>query len=112
MALTTHAITFDARDAAALAQFWAAALALPLHDGATAEFAAVGRSGLSYLFFAVPEGKAAKNRVHLDLETDDRETEVIRLVALGATRLEDHYDGTAWTVMVDPEGNEFCVVQR
>jgi hypothetical protein len=63
------------------------------------------------LFFKwVPEGKAAKNRVHVDLEADDREAEVTRLVALGATRIADHQEwGMVWTVLTDPEGNEFCV---
>ncbi|MPV35825.1 VOC family protein [Georgenia subflava] len=111
MALTPHAVTFDAGDAARLAGFWAEALGLAVHEGATAEFAAVTGAGQSYLFFAVPEGKLAKNRVHLDLEAGHREDEVERLVRLGATRLDDHDDGARWTVMADPEGNEFCVVQ-
>jgi predicted enzyme related to lactoylglutathione lyase len=111
MTLTPHAITFDAEDAASLARFWAAALDLPVRDGATAEFAAVGGRDLTYLFFAVPEGKSAKNRLHLDLEATDREAEVERLLTLGATRLGDHEEGVRWTVLADPEGNEFCVVQ-
>jgi hypothetical protein len=45
--------------------------------------------------------------VHLDLETPSRPTEVARLVALGA-RVRDHHDG--FSVLLDPEGNEFCVV--
>lgn len=58
----------------------------------------------------VPEGKVAKNRVHMDLMAKDRAEEVARLVTLGATEGETHteYEIT-WTVMQDPEGNEFCV---
>jgi hypothetical protein len=48
--------------------------------------------------------------VHIDFATEDREGEVERLVALGATRGEDHtVPGLTWTVLQDPEGNEFCV---
>ena len=57
----------------------------------------------------VPEPKVTKNRVHVDLETGDRPAEVQRLTKLGASVL-DSYDG--WTVMLDPEGNEFCVSDR
>jgi hypothetical protein len=61
-------------------------------------------------FQGVPEQKAAKNRVHVDLVTDDREKEIARLLELGATRGADHdeYDHS-WTVMADPEGNQFCI---
>jgi predicted enzyme related to lactoylglutathione lyase len=111
MTLTPHAITFDADDAGALARFWSAALSLPVQDGASAEFAAVSGDDLTYLFFAVPENKTAKNRMHLDLEAADREAEVERLLSLGASHLGDHDEGVRWTVMADPEGNEFCVVQ-
>ncbi len=76
------------------------------------------------LFFQqVPEGKVAKNRVHLDvraapgLQGDERmaalEAECERLVALGATRIERHEPepplGAGHIVMADPEGNEFCL---
>ena len=62
------------------------------------------------LFLRVPERKAAKNRVHLDLHADDREAEVARLEALGATRHGEHDEfGVRWTVLADVEGNEFCV---
>ena len=63
---------------------------------------------MELVFVRVPEEKAVKNRVHLDLGADDREAEVQRLLALGARRVADH---GSWTVMQDPEGNEFCVVQ-
>lgn len=65
------------------------------------------------LFFQrVPEGKIAKNRVHLDIHVDaDRKTaEVERLVGLGAQLIETHCDrGPVTNVMRDPEGNEFCL---
>jgi hypothetical protein len=50
------------------------------------------------------------NRVHVDLVADDRETEIARLVALGVTRGPDHDEyGHTWTVMSDPESNDFCL---
>lgn len=59
------------------------------------------------LFFQeVPQKKACKNRLHLDIEADDRSSEVGRLVSLGAT-VHEEFD--TWTVLLDPEGNEFCV---
>lgn len=62
------------------------------------------------LFFRVPEPKTVKNRVHLDLASKDPAAEIERLVGLGATRLEYlERNGRTWTVMRDPEGNEFCI---
>jgi predicted enzyme related to lactoylglutathione lyase len=60
----------------------------------------------------VPEDKVAKNRMHLDIDTDDIEAEAARLEGLGATRVAAqplHEHGTSWILMADPEGNEFCV---
>jgi predicted enzyme related to lactoylglutathione lyase len=64
------------------------------------------------LFVKVPELKTAKNRLHLDLAAPDVEAEVARLVELGAARVADTEEyGYTWTVMADPEGNEFCVAR-
>ncbi|MBC9726170.1 VOC family protein [Streptomyces sp. TRM68367] len=68
--------------------------------------------GRRLLFQRVPEAKTVKNRLHLDLHPDEgtREDEVVRLEGLGANVLRRVADqGTAWVVMADPEGNEFCV---
>jgi hypothetical protein len=65
------------------------------------------------LFFQrVPEGKVAKNRVHLDVhvEPDQKAAEVERLVKLGAQLIDTHSDrGPLTYVLRDPEGNEFCL---
>jgi hypothetical protein len=64
------------------------------------------------LFQLVPEAKAGKNRVHLDLRVGDerREAEVARLVGRGARELHRGSQGPhLWATMADPEGNEFCV---
>jgi hypothetical protein len=61
-------------------------------------------------FQRVPEAKAGKNRVHLDVRVQDKDAEVARLTALGATRLYEASQGPhTWITMADPEGNEFCV---
>lgn len=57
-------------------------------------------------FNEVAEPEEGKNRLHLDLQTPQREQEVARLVALGASVRTVHPE---WTVLADPEGNEFCV---
>nr|WP_207916894.1 VOC family protein [Micromonospora sp. KC723] len=61
----------------------------------------------------VAEGTVVKNRVHLDLQPQDRtrDEEVDRLIGIGAKLFEDHRrpDGTGWVTLADPEGNEFCV---
>lgn len=65
-------------------------------------------------FMPVTEPKTVKNRVHLDLTTgsDDRDAEIERLLALGARRVDVGQTGAeSWTVLADPEGNEFCVVR-
>lgn len=68
--------------------------------------------GTPLLLQRVPEPKATKNRVHIDLACDDVEAEVSRLEALGAARSHSEvrtYGPTHWVTMTDPEGNEFCV---
>jgi hypothetical protein len=63
------------------------------------------------LFLRVPEGKAAKNRLHLDLRPEDQAAEVTRLEELGARRADvGQGSEVSWVVMADPDGNEFCVL--
>ncbi|WP_411080482.1 VOC family protein [Streptomyces sp. cmx-18-6] len=63
-------------------------------------------------FARVPEGKTVKNRLHIDVNPTDREQdeEVRRLLALGAGRADVGQGDTGWVVLMDPEGNEFCVL--
>ncbi|MDQ1292774.1 MAG: hypothetical protein QG608_654, partial [Actinomycetota bacterium] len=62
------------------------------------------------LFQPVPEPKAGKNRLHLDLTADDVPRQIERLVALGATLVEERSDDQyRWWVFSDPEGNLFCL---
>ncbi len=116
MAIRLAHVTFDCTDPASLAAFWAAALDRPVDavDPAAAGFFATIDNDVadrpSWFFIQVPEARTAKNRMHVDLTTEDREVEVTRLIALGATRVSDHEEwGAVWTVLTDPEGNEFCL---
>ena len=63
------------------------------------------------LFLKVPEPKAAKNRLHLDLRPRDQAAEVARLEALGARRVVVGQGEVSWVVLADPDGNEFCVLK-
>jgi hypothetical protein len=138
-------ITFDSADPAALAQFWAEVLGYTLQpppDGFDSWPAAleafgvpadqwnsrsailpINGDGPRVFFQRVPEGKTAKNRVHLDVRVagsatgEERmelfELEAARLVALGATRAyrvePDPPLEVGFISMLDPEGNEFCL---
>ena len=68
--------------------------------------------GPRVFFQQVPEPKTGKNRVHIDVVAEETvDDEVIRLEGLGATlRNWAEEDGNVWAVMLDPEGNEFCVM--
>ena len=116
VAVTLGHIVFDCSDPRALAHFWSAALDRAVDDGASEFFASIDdrvAERPSWFFIKVPEGKAGKNRLHVDVTAEDRAREVERLAALGAVRLADHAEwGAEWSVMQDPEGNEFCVGQR
>lgn len=62
-------------------------------------------------FLRVPEPKASKNRLHLDLLAEDFDAAVEAAVALGATKADDVFDKPAWQVLRDPQGNEFCILR-
>jgi predicted enzyme related to lactoylglutathione lyase len=121
MTSRVEGVTFDASNPLLIARFWAAALGWNLderavlsQDGDDPESAGLvdpGGRALPFGFVRVPEPKTAKNRMHFDLGADgDMETEIARLVGLGARTLESHGEGGyTWTVMQDPEGNEFCL---
>ncbi len=106
-------VTFDCTDPRRLAKFWSEVTgyrALAERDEFVALAAPDQRGVRGILFWQVPEPKTAKNRMHVDLATKDPHAEVERLVSLGAEKVEDREgNGTSWTVMLDPEGNEFCV---
>ncbi|MFE7043975.1 VOC family protein [Streptomyces atratus] len=108
-------ITIDCADAYELAAFWSGVLGAPLsdEDAPGDPEALVEAPGAALLFISVPEPKSTKNRLHLDVQPQDRtrDEEVGRLLGLGATLVADHRrpNGRGWATLADPEGNEFCV---
>ena len=112
--LRVSEVVIDCADHGQVVDFWAAALGYERRDVDEQYVAIVppvrepGRPPL--LFQKVPEPKVAKNRVHLDFRAPVMADEVARLVGLGATVLAERRLGDfSWTVLADPEGNEFCV---
>ncbi|WP_299050097.1 VOC family protein [uncultured Nocardioides sp.] len=120
--MTSHIshTSVDCRDAYALSVFWGQVLGYagdpdePDEPGDEECLLQSPDGAHRLLFIEVPEPKEAKNRIHLDLEPVDgtREQEVERVLALGATLVDDRRrpDG-GWAVLADPEGNEFCVLR-
>lgn len=102
-------VAFDCIDPRRVAEFWASALgyATEFESDEVVRLKATDPRGLRRLvFWKVPEPKTTKTRVHLDLASKEPAAMIERLTALGANIVATH---PAWTVMSDPEGNEFCV---
>ncbi|MCZ2527126.1 VOC family protein [Streptomyces sp. HB2AG] len=118
-------LTVDCHDPEGLAAFWCEVLGFEVIDRSegkveigswvpTVEDVRARQMPPTLLFVRVPEGRAAKNRLHLDVSPIDGSTEdeVARLLGLGATRTDvGQGAGRSWVVMADPEGNEFCVLR-
>ncbi|MEU1616683.1 VOC family protein [Streptomyces sp. NPDC005722] len=118
-------LTVDCRDPERLAAFWCAVLDFEVIDRGgdkveigswvpTAEEVRARQMPPTLVFIRVPEDKAVKNRLHLDVSPVDGSTddEVARLLALGATKVDvGQGPGRSWVVMADPEGNEFDVLR-
>ena len=129
MASRLTEISLDCHDPDRLAEFWSAVLDwVVIHrepglveigpagrdDGELLDAVRTGPVAPTIFFAQVPEEKVAKNRVHYDVSPVDRsqEDEVERLLTLGATRADIGQSGDeSWTVLADPEGNEFCVLR-
>ena len=127
MALRWYSTVIESRDHRALAHWWAEALAWDVffEDGDEAVIIPpwARELGPTLRFEQVPPGlvfvpvehdKHGKNRLHMDLAphvSDDRDAEIARLLALGATRVDvGQGDDVTWDVFADPDGNEFCVL--
>jgi hypothetical protein len=119
MQLRIQCVCVDTAGPARLAAFWQAALGWRQTFGEDDEVVLEPPQGSpedgvapDLLFLRVPEEKAGKNRLHIDLRPGDQAAEVTRLEGLGATRA-DVGQGTdvSWVVMADPDGNEFCVLK-
>jgi hypothetical protein len=116
MSSTVGGVTFDARNAQAVATFWAGALGRTVADGANEAAATVEPDpaipGSRIGFRQVPEDKQVKNRMHFDLFTTDLPAEVRRLTDLGARTLNETDAGLHYFTLADPEGNEFDLIGR
>jgi len=129
MALKWYTTVIDCQDLHAQARWWAGVLDWQIVYEADDQAAVAPRQeedrplsaeewptvGPALVFVPVPAGKTVKNRLHLDLAphiTDDRDALIDALLARGATRVNVGQDEpeASWTVLADPEGNEFCVL--
>ena len=116
MPLRLHHKVIDTHDLPGLARFWTQALGWRVLSERDQEIV-IGtdeNAPVGICFMPVSDEKTVKNRVHLDLTTSaaDRDAEIERLLALGAQRVDIGQTGQeSWTVLADPEGNEFCVIR-
>ncbi len=112
MGLRFSEVCIDAADTHALASWWSQVLGWPAEDTEDGDVALRAPGGLcpDWLFLAVPEGKAVKNRIHFDFTPGDQEAEVERVIGLGARRVDIGQGEQSWVVLADPEGNEFCIL--
>ena len=107
-------LVLDCAEPKKLADFWREALDYRDYYTDTNVAVLVPKEGIAspLVLQGVPEPKAGKNRMHVDIVTEDVEVEVERLEALGARRLHDDvrsFGPVRWVTMADPENNEFCV---
>ncbi|MGO1184068.1 MAG: VOC family protein [Micrococcaceae bacterium] len=134
MKLRWYSIVIDCHDVSAQARWWAQALDWQVVYDSPDEAVIIPQEappGLDMsepvpahrwhhvppglVFVTVPDDKTVKNRLHIDLAPhleDDREAQIQRLIDAGARRVDVGQDETevTWTVLADPEGNEFCVL--
>lgn len=115
MSLTFSELVIDSHDPVRVGEFWRQVLGWQVTasgDDGEVELKGPGDAP-TLLFVPVPESKAVKNRLHIDVSPvgTSRDDEVDRLVALGATRVDVGQGDASWVVLADPEGNEFCVLR-
>lgn len=112
MTLNLGMITFDSTDPGPLARWWASQV-----DGSIVEendgwfyVVALGSAPYRLAFQKIDDPTPGKNRVHLDMTTENLDDEVSRLVEVGATEIEQHTMGDfRWVTLSDPDGNVFCI---
>jgi predicted enzyme related to lactoylglutathione lyase len=120
MTVSLHHIVIDAHDLPRLARFWSQVLGWKILSEREREVVIGTDVNAAVGICLMPAGdeKSVKNRVHLDLNPggdagpDDREAEIRRILDLGARRVDIGQTGDeSWTVLADPEGNEFCILR-
>lgn len=126
MSMRWYSVVVDCHDVKAQSRWWAGVLGwqivydaddevivAPAHLLDSARDIPREQRGPGLIFVPVPESKALKNRLHIDLAPtadDDRDAEVRRLESIGARRIDIGQGDVTWVVLADPEGNEFCVL--
>ncbi len=112
---TVSAVMHDTTDLEGTVAFWRELLGLEelYRDERYVYLSKISETGPFLAFQKVPEVKASKNRLHLDVRVADRQTIVDRVAAMGGMHVRDHQEAhfPTWSVMADPEGNEFCVYE-
>ena len=117
MGTVVSTIVVDSLNPLQLARWWSDVLDRPLDERDDPEISLLPLDGVGpeILFVPVPEAKAVKNRLHLDVRPQngsDQETELRRLLELGARRVDvGQGPDVSWIVLADPEGNEFCLLR-
>jgi hypothetical protein len=119
MTIRWQSVCIDSQDPGPLARWWAELLGWRITLDEDDEVALEPPEGSPEdgvspdLWFArVPEAKAVKNRLHIDLRPDDQSAEVARAEAMGARRVDvGQGPAVSWVVLADPEGNEFCILR-
>lgn len=109
-------VVIDCNDFRRMFDFWRAALGYVPREEPDEDWVVLrdpeGRQ-VNVSLQVVPEPRVGKNRLHLDLYTDEQEAEVERLLALGATlQQREPEPGEDFVVLEDPEGNLFCVIDK
>jgi len=111
------AIVIDANDVEAIGAFWAAVLGWEAHLEPDGDYVLADpdlAAGFELLVQRVPEAKAVKDRLHIDLTWSgaSQAEELERLIGLGAVQVDIGQGDPSWVVLADPEGNEFCLLNR
>ncbi|WP_138944805.1 VOC family protein [Plantibacter sp. M259] len=116
MSLSIGAPVWGVQDIDRSVAFWTRALDYVLRGEPQSDWASLvprDGDGVQLSLMLVSSRAEDRRRHHLDLFTDDREAEVVRLLSLGAGSVEWEYEEDAdYVVLSDPDGNLFCVVQR
>ena len=109
------AVMHDTTDLEGTVAFWRTLLEMDevYRDGRYVYLGRMAGEGPHLAFQKVAEVKIGKNRLHLDIRVADRAAAIAQIVAMGGTHVRDHQeaDFPQWSVMRDPEGNEFCVYE-
>jgi predicted enzyme related to lactoylglutathione lyase len=109
------AVMIDCHDPNALMEFWSQIIGIEVDHTFPGYIFATRIPGnhIRLAFQKVPEDKTVKNRLHLDMSHEDPEALIAKVESLGGSRIEDReLGGYTWTVLADPEGNEFCVTPQ